>query len=153
LWDAIEAAGVPDICGVWQHHMAPNWMFTVVSIQQRYPGHARQAGLVASQAQGGAYMGRYVIVVDEDIDPSNIEDVIWALTTRSDPERDIEILRRCWSGPLDPIIPEGGKGFNSRAVIDACRPYEWRDQFPPVVEVEPELRERVLRKWAREILE
>ena len=153
LWDAIESAGVPDVCGVWQHHMAPNWMLTVVSIQQRYPGHARQAGLVASQAQGGAYMGRYVIVVDEDIDPSNIEDVIWAMTTRSDPEKDIEIVRRCWSGPLDPIIPEGNKGLNSRAIIDACRPYEWRDQFPPVVEVEPELRKRVLAKWAREILE
>ena len=153
LWDAIESAGVPDVCGVWQHPMAPNWMFTAVAIQQRYPGHARQAGLVASQAQGGAYMGRYVIVVDEDIDPSNLEDVIWALTTRSDPEKDIEIVRRCWSGPLDPIIPEGSKGFNSRAIIDACRPYEWRDQFPPVVEVKPELRERVLKKWAREILE
>ncbi len=153
LWDAMESAGVPDVCGVWQHPIAPNWMFIVVSIHQRYPGHARQAGLIASQAQGGAYMGRYVIVVDEDIDPSNIEDVIWALATRSDPEKDIEILRRCWSGPLDPIIPEGSKGLNSRAIIDACRPYEWRDKFPPVVEVAPELRERVLKKWAREILE
>ncbi len=153
LWDSIEKAGVPDVCGVWQHPMAPTWMFTVVSIHQRYPGHARQAGLVASQSRGGAYMGRYVIVVDEDIDPSNLDEVIWALTTRSDPEKDIEIVRRCWSSPLDPVIPEGRKGLNSRAIIDACRPYEWREQFPPVVAVERDLRERILRKWGRQILE
>lgn len=152
LWEAIEHAGVPDVCGVWQHPVAPVWMLTVVSIRQRYPGHARQAGLLASQSQGNAYMGRYVIVVDEDIDPSNLEDVIWALTTRSDPENDIEIVRRCWSGPLDPIFPEGGKGFNSRAIIDACRPYEWREQFPPVVDVDPRLKEEVIKKWGGEIL-
>jgi 3-polyprenyl-4-hydroxybenzoate decarboxylase len=75
------------------------------------------------------------------------------MASRSDPEKDIDIVRRCWSGPLDPIIPEGSKGHNSRAIIDACRPYEWREQFPPVVAVDPALRERVLKKWAREILE
>ena len=98
-------------------------------------------------------MGRYIVVVDDDIDPSNLEDVIWAITTRSDPENDIEIIRKCWSGPLDPIIPEGKKGYNSRAIIDACRPYGWKDQFPPVVEVSPELRASVLEKWRREIME
>ena len=147
LWEAIERAGVPDVCGVWQHPAAPTWMFTALAIKQRYPGHARQAGLLASQSQGNAYMGRYVIVVDDDIDPSNLEDVIWALTTRSDPENDIEIVRRCWSGPLDPIIPAGAKGLNSRAIIDACRPYEWREQFPPVVSVAPRLKEELTKKW------
>jgi 4-hydroxy-3-polyprenylbenzoate decarboxylase len=153
VWDAMEKAGVPDVRGVWQHEAAPNWMLTVVSIKQRYAGHARQAGLLASQVRGGAYMGRYIVVVDEDIDPSNLDDVIWALTTRSDPAQDIEILRRCWSGPLDPIIPEDKKGLNSRAIIDACRPFEWMDRFPPVVEVEPALREAVLAKWGPQILD
>ena len=48
---------------------------------------------------GGAYLGRYVIVVDDDIDPTNTFDVLWALASRSDPVESIEILRRCWSGP------------------------------------------------------
>ncbi len=97
-------------------------------------------------------MGRYVFVVDDDIDPSNIEEVIWALTTRSDPEKDIEIVRRCWSGPLDPIIPEGKRGLNSRAIIDACRPYDWLERFPPVVDVPPEQKEDIISKWGKEIL-
>ncbi|MCZ7562718.1 MAG: UbiD family decarboxylase [Burkholderiales bacterium] len=147
LWNAMEAAGVPDVRGVYVHHMAPTTMFTAISITQRYPGHARQAGAAAIACRGGAYMGRYYVVVDEDIDPSNIDEVIWAMATRSDPEKDIEVLRRCWSGPLDPIVPPGEKGFNSRAIIDACRPYEWRNEFPRVVESSPALRARVLEKW------
>jgi hypothetical protein len=34
----------------------------------------------------------------------------------------VEIFRRCWSGPLDPIIPAEKKGFNSKMIMDACRP-------------------------------
>lgn len=147
LWNAMEAAGVPDVRGVYMQHVAPTSMFTVISIKQRYPGHARQAGAAAVACRGGAYMGRYYVVVDDDIDPSNLGDVIWALATRSDPATDIEILRQCWSGPLDPVVHPDAKGFNSRAIIDACRPYGWKDRFPAVVESSPQLRERVLKKW------
>ncbi|HLC25697.1 MAG TPA: UbiD family decarboxylase, partial [bacterium] len=102
------------------------------------------------QCRAGGYMSRYTIVVDEDIDPSNFEEVMWGVCTRTDPAQDIEILRRCWSGPLDPAIPftpDGFKGFHSRAVIDACRPYEWREQFSPVVGCSPELIARMKEKW------
>jgi 4-hydroxy-3-polyprenylbenzoate decarboxylase len=143
----LEDAGVPDVQAVWLHPAAFRF-FTMVAIRQRYPGHARQAAVVASQCRAGAYLGRYVVVVDEDIDIYNPDDVIWALATRSDPAESIEIVRRAWSGPLDPIIPEGAKGFSSRALIDATRPYEWRDQFPPVNAVSPELKERLCQKYA-----
>jgi 4-hydroxy-3-polyprenylbenzoate decarboxylase len=152
IWENMERAGIPDIRGVWQHEAASNWAFTVVSIKQRYPGHARQAGVTACQVQGGAYMGRYVVVVDDDIDPSNINDVLWAMSTRADPERSVEILRRCWSGALDPAIPPGEKGFNSRLIIDACKPYEWLDQFPPEVGTSPELRERVFQRFGEQTI-
>jgi len=148
VWDDLEAAGVPDIRGVWYHEAAgAAYLFLVVSLKQRYPGHARQAGLVATQCHAAAYLGRYTVVVDDDIDPTNLDEVMWALCTRSDPDKDIEILRRCWSGPLDPIIPRDKKGFNSRAIIDATRPFEWRDSFPPVSRSSRELRARVLEKW------
>jgi 4-hydroxy-3-polyprenylbenzoate decarboxylase len=74
--------------------------------------------------------------------------VIWAISTRSEPEN-IDILRRCWSGPLDPAISTGRKGFNSRAIIDATRPYEWRDKFPPVNAVSDELKATLERKYAK----
>src|SRR5713226_5724985 len=90
IWQEIEAAGVPDVRGVWCHEAGGSRLLIFVSIKQRYPGHARQAGLVASYCHAGAYLGRYVIVVDDDIDVTNTNDVLWALCTRSDPEQDIE---------------------------------------------------------------
>jgi 4-hydroxy-3-polyprenylbenzoate decarboxylase len=145
----MEKAGVPDVQGVWLTVSGGSRLVLVVSIKQRYPGHARQAALVASQCHAGAYLGRYVIVVDEDIDPSNNDDVMWAMASRSDPVEDIEIIRRCWSGPLDPIIHPSKKGFNSRAIIDACRPYEWMKDFPKVAESSKEVLDATEKKWGR----
>ena len=54
---------------------------------------ARQVGALTAQCPAAAYMNRYVVVVDDDIDPSDLEQVIWAMSTRSDPARDIETLR------------------------------------------------------------
>ena len=156
IWDELEKAGVPDIAGVWCPPEGNTRLFTVVAIKQRYPGHARQAGILASQCHAAAYLGRFTVVVDEDIDPCDMKDVIWAMTTRCDPVEDIEILRRCWSSPLDPIIPPNRKGrnssYNSRAIIDACRPYEWIKDFPASVKVPDELARQVREKWGKKIL-
>jgi 3-polyprenyl-4-hydroxybenzoate decarboxylase len=75
-------------------------------------------------------VARYSIVVDDDIDPSNNDDVIWALSTRSDPANDIDISRRNWSDPLDPMLTSGDKAsermWNRHAPVEAksgvCRP-------------------------------
>jgi 3-polyprenyl-4-hydroxybenzoate decarboxylase len=100
------------------------------------PGHSKRAGHIACQCHVGAYCGKYVIVVDEDIDVSNLDELIWAMLTRSDPATSIDIITGAWSTPLDPrISPQdkaAGNFTNSRAIIDACRPFHWRDQFPPV---------------------
>jgi 4-hydroxy-3-polyprenylbenzoate decarboxylase len=146
-WNALEAAGVPDVQGVWHLQRI---QFCVVAIRQRYPGHAKQAAVLASQAPGTSYLGRYVVVVDNDIDITDPHHVLWAMDTRVDPERDIEIIPRCWSGPLDPIIPPERKGFNSRAIIDATRPYEWRDQFPKPARVSARLEREMIEKWGAE---
>ena len=90
-------------------------------------------------------------MVDEDIDPTKTFDVLWALATRSDPVDSIDILRRCWSGPLDPRIEPGKKGFNSRAIIDATRPFEWKDQFPAVSQIDKETHDSVAGKWKDEL--
>jgi UbiD family decarboxylase len=146
IWNALEDAGIPDVSGVWLHPAGYRF-FSIVKIKQRYPGHAKQAALMASQCRPGAYLGRYVIVVDDDIDIYNPDDVIWAIATRSEPEN-IDILKRCWSGPLDPAIPRERKGFNSRAIIDATRPYEWRDKFPPVNAVSESFKAELQTKYA-----
>jgi 4-hydroxy-3-polyprenylbenzoate decarboxylase len=112
-----------------------------------YAGHARQAGTIAATCRAGIYAGRFVVVVDDDIDPSNIHDVIWAMSTRCDPAADIEVLHRLWSTPLDPLLRAPPYESN-RAVIDACRPWGWKDEFPRVAESSPELRDRVMKKWS-----
>ena len=153
IWQELEAAGVPDVRGVWCHESGGSRLLVFVAIKQRYPGHARQAGVVAGYCHAAAYLGRYVIVVDEDIDVTNTNDVLWALATRSNPDQDIEIIRRSWSGPLDPIIPKGQKGHSSRAIIDACRPFEWINDFPPVAESSEAVRRAAQEKWGKILAE
>lgn len=150
VWNAMERAGVPDICGVYLPPPAQRFMI-VVAIKQRYPGHAKQAALIACQCHPGAYLGRYVIVVDEDIDITDINEVIWAISTRSDPATSVDILRRTWSGPLDPIIPPGHKGHNSRMIIEATRPYEWRDRFPAISQISKDTRKQFSAKWEKQL--
>jgi UbiD family decarboxylase len=114
-----------------------------------YPGHAKQAGLIASQCHAGAYANKYVVVVDDDIDPANMNDVIWAMCTRVDAREDVEILRGCWSTTLDPTsYPADERIFNSRMVIDACRPWLRRKDFPKVARSSQELDQRIKAKWA-----
>jgi UbiD family decarboxylase len=142
LHNELVQMGIPDIRGV-SISEAGGPMLITVSLKQRYPGHAKQAALLASQSRVGGYMGRYVIVVDEDIDPTNTTDVLWALCTRSDPEKDIDIIRRAWSSPLDPIIRKPADGyFNTRAIIDATKPFEWMDEFPAEMKFKAELIEK-----------
>ena len=89
----------------------------------------------------------------DDIDVTNTDDVLWALATRSNPEQDIEIIRRSWSGALDPIIPKGQKGHSSRGIIDACCPYEWLSDFPPVAESSEAVRKAAEAKWGKILAE
>ena len=75
-----------------------------------------------------------VVVVDPDIDITNMNDVLWAMMTRCDPARDITDHRPRLVRPLDPAIHPDERGFNSRLLIDATRPWEWKDRFAaPVV--------------------
>ncbi|MGE5261995.1 MAG: UbiD family decarboxylase [Acidobacteriota bacterium] len=143
----IEAAGVPDVTAVWCHGVGGCRLLNVVAIKQRYPGHSRQAGHVAAMCRTGAYLGRLVIVVDDDIDVTDLNEVMWAVVTRADPETSLDIIHRAWSGPLDPAIPPDKKGFNSRLIIDACRPWEWRDKFPPAIGPSPEVKRETREKW------
>jgi 4-hydroxy-3-polyprenylbenzoate decarboxylase len=152
IHDQMERAGVPDVQAVWTPEAGGTRLLIAVAIKQRYPGHARQAGHVAAMCHAGAYLGRYVVVVDEDVDVTDLNDIVWAMCTRADPEQSVDIIKRAWSGPLDPIIHHDRKGFNSRMIIDACRPYEWRDEFPPVAEASAELMDRTKAKWGDLIL-
>lgn len=146
IWEEMEKAGVPGVQGVWCHEAGAGRLFNVVSIKQLYPGHASQAAMLAANCHAGNYAGRWVVVVDEDIDPTNLFDVVWAMSTRCDPPEDIQYIKRSWSTPLDPLLREPPY-HNNRAIVDACRPYGWKDEFPQVAEASPGLRASVEKKW------
>src|SRR5207302_138944 len=149
LHDAVVAAGVPDVCAVWAHEIGGARMFNVVSIKQRYAGHARQAGHILSQCGVGAYMSRYSVVVDEDIDPANLQEVMWAVATRTDPSVDIDIIERGMGSKNDPMFVayRYEAPYSSKAVIDACRPGDHLDDFPPVAEASKERQQKIRAKW------
>jgi 4-hydroxy-3-polyprenylbenzoate decarboxylase len=143
--DQLEQAGVPNVTAVWIPPEAGNRGLVVVAVRQSYPGHATQAAMVASQVGGVAYLGRYTIVVDEDVDIYDLDDVWHAILTRTDPERDVQVYERGWAGPLDQAAEPDHRGLNSRMIIDATRPWDWRDRFArPVVtpEMARQARER-----------
>ncbi len=148
LFNQMKDNDVPDVRGCWISESAIH-TFVTISIKQRYAGHAKQAAIVASHCPVSTNMGRYIVVVDDDIDPTNIHEVIHAMGFRSDPATGIDIIRNAWSTPLDPMIRKPTKAWvNSRAIIDACRPYEWIDEFPKQTEPSPDLVKRVKQKWA-----
>jgi 4-hydroxy-3-polyprenylbenzoate decarboxylase len=145
IWDDLDAAGVSDVAGVWQHVAQ---LMTVVALRQRYAGHAKRAGLIAA-AQ--SYMARIVVTVDEDVDPSDLADVMWAVATRCEPADSVDIVRRAWSSALDPRIPPDdrarGETSHSKMMIDACKPFAWRDQFPRTSSLSAEERRAIEAKW------
>ena len=151
LKENIIRAGVPDVTEVWAHEVGGSRLFLAVAIRQRYPGHAVQAGHITAMCHAGAYLGRFVIVVDEDIDVSNLEEVIWAACTRCDPATNIDFIKNAWSSALDPVISpndrKAGKLYNSRAIINACRPFHWKDDFQNVNAPSPTARRKSWERW------
>jgi UbiD family decarboxylase len=148
VWNQLEAAGVPEVKGVWSHEAGGSRMWLTVAIKQMYGGHAKQAGLIASQCHAGAYANRFVVVVDDDIDPADMNQVVWAMCTRFEPREGMEVLRGCWSTALDPMAYSHDDPRNARIVIDACRPWNRRDTFPIVARSSRELDEKIRAKWA-----
>jgi 3-polyprenyl-4-hydroxybenzoate decarboxylase len=75
--------------------------------------------------------------------------VLWAMCTRVDPQVDTDFIRRAWSGPLDPVIPRDRKGFSTRAIIDATRPYEWMKDYPLTSGSSTAMKEQVIEKYGK----
>ena len=148
IWGDLLKLGVPGIKGVWSIPEAAGWGITVVSIKQMYAGHAPQVMALAAQCTAGAYFGKYVIVVDEDIDPSNIHQVLWAMATRSRPAQSIDILRETWSTYLDPSLnPPEIRPWGSKCLINACMDYRFIKTFSKRTKLSKQAYENVVSRW------
>jgi 4-hydroxy-3-polyprenylbenzoate decarboxylase len=144
-------AGVPGVQQVWCHEVGGARMLHAISIAQRYPGHAVQAAHVAAQCGGSAYASKYIVVCDDDVDVTNLDHMLWAMITRTDPAESIQFIRGSWDSNADPAIPperrKAGDMTHSVALINACKPWHWRDQFPPTNAPAPEVARKAREKF------
>jgi 4-hydroxy-3-polyprenylbenzoate decarboxylase len=123
----------PEIVDFWLPPEGCSYRIAVVSMKKAYPGHAKRVMMgVWSYLRQFMYT-KWVIVVDDDIDARDWKDVMWAISTRMDPARDITLVENTPIDYLDFASPESGLG--SKIGLDAT------DKWPPETK----------REWGRQI--
>ncbi|MCH8999787.1 MAG: UbiD family decarboxylase [Proteobacteria bacterium] len=123
----------PEIVDFWLPPEGCSYRVAVVAIKKAYPGHAKRVMMgIWSYLRQFMYT-KWVIVVDDDIDARDWKQVIWALSTRMDPARDITLIENTPIDYLDFASPESGLG--SKIGLDATT------KWPPETK----------REWGREI--
>jgi UbiD family decarboxylase len=149
ILEDLERIGVPGVIGAYAHPAAASgWGMVVVSMQQKYAGHSAQVLALTAQCPAAAYYTKWIIVVDEDVDPSDFNDVLWALSTRCHPSEDIDILRNTWSTGLDPSrFPPEMRPYGSKVLINASKPHHYIKQFPQTTALRRSVHDRVVARW------
>ncbi len=145
--DHLRMCGIPGIKGAWLHLPGGTRYLLAISIKQQYPGHTKQVAMAVLGSKNSNYVGRFVIIVDEDIDVTDLNDVLWAVCTRCDPKDQLTIIDGFWTAPLDPVITSNITRTTSRAIIDACWPYERLNDVPKSCSLSSEEKDGVLKKW------
>ena len=149
IWDDLDKLGIPGIQGVYSHPAAAGGFgMTVISLEQRHAGHAAQALALAAQVPGGAYYTKWIIAVDDDVDPTNMDQVVWAMASRCNPIEDIDILRNTWSTWLDPTQnPPEKRPYGSKALINACKEHRHLPAFSKRTALRKDVYERIAARW------
>jgi len=104
---------------------AVNAMYThglvvIVSTKVRYGGFAKGVGMRVLTTPHGLGYAKVVIVVDETIDPFNLPQVMWALSTKFNPQYDLVTIPGLSILPLDPASDPAG--MSPKLIIDATTP-------------------------------
>ena len=151
IWDDFDKLGIPGVQGVYCHPAAAGGFgMTVISLEQRYAGHAAQALALAAQVPGGAYYTKWILAVDDDVDPTDMNQVIWAMSSRCNPIEDIDLLRNTWSTWLDPTQnPPEERPYGSKALINACKEHRYLPVFSKRTALRKEIYDRVASMWKK----
>jgi 4-hydroxy-3-polyprenylbenzoate decarboxylase len=121
----------------------------VIAVEKPYEGFGKYVGLAVLGTTAGRSI-KQLIIVDDDIDPADSVQVEWAIATRVQPERDIEILSELPGIILDPSLPRGEGNrppLTSKMIIDATR-YDTK-MFPAVCSPSAEAMAKVEQSWGR----
>jgi len=149
IWDDFDKLGVLGIQGIYSHPAAAGGFgMTIISLQQRYAGHAAQVLALAAQVPGGAYYTKFIIAVDDDVDPTDIDQVLWAMGSRCNPIDDMDILRNTWSTPLDPSQnPPEKRPYGSKVLINACKDHRYLPVFSARTTLRKSTYDKVAARW------
>jgi 4-hydroxy-3-polyprenylbenzoate decarboxylase len=124
-----------------------SYRMAVVSMTKQYPGHAKRIMLGVWSFLRQFMYTKFVIVVDEDVNTRDWKDVIWALTTRMDPQRDTVLIDNTPIDYLDFASPVSGLG--SKMGLDATNkwPGETKRQWGRPIQMNKSVKERVDTLW------
>lgn len=129
---------------------AAGWFqgLAIISIKKQYPGQAKKV-MMGLWGMGQLALTKMFIVVDSDVNVHDINDVIWAVTTRADPARDTVIVNNTPTDTLDPASPLVNLG--SKLGIDATTKTKeegYMREIQQLAVVDEETKALVDRKWA-----
>jgi 4-hydroxy-3-polyprenylbenzoate decarboxylase len=124
-------------------------LIAVVSMKKAYPGHAKRVMLGVWSFLRQFMYTKWVIVVDDDIDARDWKDVMWAVSTKMDPARDITVIENTPIDYLDFASPDSGLG--SKIGLDATDkwPPETKREWGEVIRMDETVVERVSEMWSR----
>ena len=138
----------PEILDFYLPPEGCSYRLAVVRMRKQYAGHAKRVMFGVWGFLRQFMYTKFVIVVDEDVDARNWQDVIWAMTTRMDPLRDITLIDHTPIDYLDFASPISGLG--SKAGFDATNkwPGETQREWGVPIVMDPEIKKRVDRLWS-----
>jgi UbiD family decarboxylase len=119
--------------------------FVIASIKKAFEGQGKTVALSILSATPPGQFIKNLIIVDEDIDPFDWTQLEWAISTRLQPERDVEILKDLAGSELDPSRPEKESGKCSKMIIDATKPLT--GSFPEMTYPKKDVMEKVEKEW------
>ena len=119
----------------------------LVSMKKEYPGHARKV-MYGLWGLGLLSLTKVIVVVDDFVDVQNPSEVAWRVANNINPATDLVLV----DGPIDDLdVASPTPRFGSKVGIDATRkgPEEgYHRQWPPDIEMSPDIRDRVTERWA-----
>ncbi len=139
----------PEIVDFWLPPEGCSYRVAVVSMKKAYPGHAKRVMMgVWSYLRQFMYT-KWIIVVDDDINARDWKDVIWAMSTRMDPARDVTFVEHTPIDYLDFASPESGLG--SKIGLDATNkwPPETKREWGEKIRMDEDVVRTVTEKWPK----
>ncbi|MEO6985085.1 MAG: 4-hydroxy-3-polyprenylbenzoate decarboxylase [Paralcaligenes sp.] len=140
---------LPEIVDFYLPPEGCSYRLAVVSMRKQYPGHAKRVMFGLWSVLRQFMYTKFIVVVDQDIDPRNWQEVIWAMTTRMDPVRDTVLVENTPIDYLDFASPVSGLG--GKMGLDATNkwPGETQREWGTPIQMDATVKARVDEMWQK----